>query len=217
MPLLSSQPRPVRPASRHAELASHLAPSAVRRARRVKLLIFDVDGVLTDGSLWFFPLGPQAADPGARPAETMVEVKAFSAHDGIGFAMARTAGLATGLITKRMSQSLARRAGDLHLDFVRQGVEQKGEAVAEILRAKNLAAEEVGAMGDDIIDLPMLRACGFAAAPANARREVRAAAHFVARHSGGAGAARDCIEFVLRAQNRWQAATAEYLRLPGRG
>ncbi|MGH9535267.1 MAG: HAD hydrolase family protein, partial [Terriglobales bacterium] len=79
------------------------------------------------------------------------------------------------------------------------------------------APEEAGAMGDDIIDVPMLRACGFAAAPANARREARAAAHFVSRHAGGAGAARDCIEFVLRSQKRWQAATAEYLRLPGPG
>lgn len=211
MGLTGSGPRPLRPGSRHAPLASHLALTAAKRARRVKLLVFDVDGVLTDGSIWFFPLGPAAAEPAAQ---AMVEVKAFSAHDGIGFDLARAAGLPTGLITKRVSQSLARRAADLHLAFVRQGVEHKGEALAAILRERGLAAEECGAMGDDLIDLPMLRRCGFAAAPANARPEVLAAAHFVARHAGGQGAARDCIEFVLRAQNRWDAAAKPYCQ-PG--
>lgn len=207
---LTAAPRAVRLGSRHADLASHLSLTAARRARRIKLLVFDVDGVLTDGSIWFFPLGPAAAEAGAKPAETMVEVKAFSAHDGIGFDMARAAGLSTGLITKRVSQSLARRAADLHLSFIRQGVEQKGEALAAILRERDLRPEECGAMGDDLIDLPMLRACGFAAAPANARPEARAVAHFISRHGGGQGAARDCIEFVLRVQNRWRAAAAQY-------
>lgn len=210
MPLNLLHPRAVGGRSRYADLASHLSPAAARRARRVKLLVFDVDGVLTDGSIWFFPLGPAAARTGADPAETMVEVKAFSAHDGIGFDLARAAGLATGLITKRVSQSLARRAADLRLSFIRQGVEKKGEALEAILRERNLRPEECGAMGDDLIDLPMLRACGFAAAPANARPQARAVAHFIARHGGGQGAARDCIEFVLRAQNRWRTAAAQY-------
>lgn len=210
MSLIPSAAGAVRAGSRYADLATHLSRAAARRARRIKLLVFDVDGVLTDGSIWFFPLGPTAAEAGAQAAAAMVEVKAFSAHDGIGFDLARAAGLATGLITKRVSQSLARRAADLHLSFIRQGVEQKGKALAAILQERGLRAEECGAMGDDLIDLPMLRACGFAAAPANARPQARAAADFVARHGGGQGAARDCIEFVLRVQNRWRAAAAQY-------
>lgn len=195
--------------------------AALRAAKRIRLLIFDVDGVLTDGSIWYFPLRPDAPNRAEAAAEDaaqlgdgerpMVEVKAFSAHDGIGLMLAKRAGLRTGVITKRVSQSLAWRARDLKMDFVLQGVERKGEALARLLGEQNLKPEEVCCMGDDIIDLPMLRACGLPAAPANARREVLAAAAFVAPSAGGAGAARDVVEFILRAQGRWEAVAAQYL------
>ncbi|HZT73157.1 MAG TPA: HAD hydrolase family protein [Terriglobales bacterium] len=178
-----------------------LARDARARARRIRLLLFDVDGVLTDGTIWYFPLS----------AQRLVEVKGFSAHDGIGIMLARRAGLLTGVITKRVSQSLAARARDLKMDFVRQGIERKGEAFAEVLREAGVAAAEACCMGDDLVDLPMLRACGLAAAPANARPEVLALAHFVARRPGGAGAARDLIEFVLKTQGKWRAAARGYL------
>lgn len=178
-----------------------LARDARARARRIRLLLFDVDGVLTDGTIWYFPL----------PGGEMVEVKGFSAHDGIGIMLARRAGLRTGVITKRKSASLAARARDLQMEFVLQGIERKGEAFAQVIGQAGLRAEEACCMGDDLVDLPMLRACGLAAAPANARPEVRAAAHFVSRRAGGAGAARDLIEFVLRAQGKWRQAAELYL------
>lgn len=178
-------------------------PDAVARARPLRLLLFDVDGVLTDGTLWYFP----------QDAE-WVEVKGFSAHDGIGIALARRAGLKTGVITKRRSESLARRARDLRMDYVYQGVDRKLEALREIWAASGCAPEQTGCMGDDLVDLPMMRASGLAAAPANARAEAKAAAHFVAPHAGGAGAARDWIEFVLRAQGVWEETLAGYLEAP---
>lgn len=193
-------------------MATFLAADAAARARRIRLLLFDVDGVLTDGTIWYFPLRPDAApSAGAAQAGLMVEVKGFSAHDGIGIMLARRAGLRTGVITKRKSASLAARARDLQMEFVLQGIERKGEAFAQVIGQAGLRAEEACCMGDDLVDLPMLRACGLAAAPANARPEVRAAAHFVSRRAGGAGAARDLIEFVLRAQGKWRQAAELYL------
>lgn len=181
-------------------------PDAIARARSVRLILFDVDGVLTDGVLWYVP--SESADNG------LVEVKGFSAHDGIGIALARRAGIKTGVITKRTSASLALRARDLRMDYVRQGVDRKGAMLEEIWKLSGCAAEETCCMGDDIVDLPMLRAAGLAAAPANARAEVRAAAHFVAQHAGGQGAARDLIEFILTAQGKWEQATQSFLAAP---
>mgnify|MGYP002401863639 CR=1 FL=1 len=197
------------------------------RARRIRLVLFDVDGVLTDGMIWFFPTGRTDATPadGASasdsslsggtgiPAGSMVEVKGFNAHDGIGLTLARRAGLKTGVITKRVSESLTLRARDLRMDYVRQGVERKREALEAILVEAGVTAEETCCMGDDIIDLPMLQACGLAAAPSNARPEVLRSAHFVAAHKGGDGAARDLIEFILREQQRWTTVAAEYVQV----
>lgn len=181
-------------------------PDAIARARSIRLILFDVDGVLTDGVLWYVP--SESADHG------LVEVKGFSAHDGIGIALARRAGLQTGVITKRTSASLALRARDLRMEYVRQGVERKGAMLEEIWKLSGCSAEQTCCMGDDIVDLPMLRVAGLAAAPANARAEVRAAAHFVASHAGGQGAARDVIEFILQAQGKWEQAIQSFLAAP---
>lgn len=181
-----------------------ITPDAEARARAIRLLLFDVDGVLTDGVLWYVP----TAGGG------LVEVKGFSAHDGIGIALAHRAGLKTGVITKRRSESLALRARDLSMEFVRQGEDRKREALDAIWKQSGLSPEQTCCMGDDLVDLPMLGAAGLAAAPANARAEVRAAAHFVAPHSGGDGAARDLIEFILKAQGRWEKAIESYLAAP---
>jgi len=207
-------------------------PDAIERARRIRLVLFDVDGVLTDGTIWFFPT-PKTADlpslteeeadrfhgassslpPGtAIPAGSMIEVKGFHAHDGIGIVLARKAGLKTGVITKRISQSLALRARDLRMDFVRQGVERKRIALNEILQQTGCTEDQVCCMGDDIIDLPMLRHCGLAAAPANGRPEVKEAAHVITDREGGKGAARDLIEFILKAQGVWDEAAAQYVQ-----
>ena len=181
-------------------------PDAVARARQIKLLLFDVDGELTDGTLWYFPAG---AEP-----ETLVEVKGFSAHDGIGIALARRAGMKTGVITKRTSASVALRARDLRMDYVRQGIDRKLEALRAIWAESGCTPEQTCCMGDDVVDLPMLRHAGLAAAPANARPELLTAAHFVAPHAGGAGAARDLIEFILKAQGIWDRVLRRYLSSP---
>ena len=192
-----------------------LSPDAADRARRIRLIAFDVDGVLTDGTIWYFPTEASAdarrVEGEAMAAANLIEVKGFNAHDGIGMALGRRAGLILALITKRRSQTLALRARDLRIQHVHQGVEFKGRILASILQAEGLSAQEACCMGDDIVDMPMMRHCGLAAAPADARPEVRAAAHFVADQPGGRGAARDLIEFILRTQGRWEATAAQYI------
>lgn len=183
-----------------------LAPDARSRARHIRLLLFDVDGVLTDGVLWYYPGGPAG--------ENLVEVKGFSAHDGIGIGLARRAGFKTGVITKRRSQSVALRARDLRMDYVFQGVDRKAEALREIWRTSGFDASQTCCMGDDIVDLPLLENSGLAAAPANARMEVLAAAHFIAPHAGGGGAARDLVEFILKSQGIWEEVLRAYLAAP---
>jgi 3-deoxy-D-manno-octulosonate 8-phosphate phosphatase (KDO 8-P phosphatase) len=183
-----------------------IQPDAIARARPIKLVLFDVDGVLTDGTLWYMPDGPAA--------ERVIEVKGFSAHDGIGIGLARRAGLKTGVITKRRSRSLALRARDLRMDFVVQGADRKLEALHAIWKQSGCGMEETCCMGDDIVDLPLLEAAGLAAAPADARPEVIAAAHFVADKNGGRGAARDLIEFILRAQGVLDDTVRRYLAAP---
>ncbi len=184
------------------------------RARRIRLLLFDVDGVLTDGVIWFFPSdSPDSrAVAGRGEGVSLVELKGFSAHDGIGMMLARQAGLKTGVITKRRSASLALRARDLRMDYVYQAIDDKLQALEEILRRAGVQPEETACMGDDIVDLPMMRACGLAAAPANARPEVKQAADWVATSRGGEGAARDLVELILKAQGRWREVLEGYLK-----
>jgi len=194
------------------------------RAKKIKLILFDVDGVLTDGKIWIFPAPAgikqtvegqlsQKEDQGGFgfAGETMVEAKGFNAHDGAGISLARLAGIRTGLITKRISETVALRARDLKLDFVRQGIQDKRTCFEEILQEAGLAATEVCFVGDDVIDLPVMRHCGFAVAVANARDEVKREAHYVTQHSGGDGAARDAIEYILKAQGQWQRVVDEYI------
>jgi 3-deoxy-D-manno-octulosonate 8-phosphate phosphatase (KDO 8-P phosphatase) len=178
---------------------------AVARARPIELIVFDVDGVLTDGKLWYFPTG---ADGG------VTEVKGFSAHDGIGIGLARRAGLKVGVVTKRTSQSVALRMRDLRVDYVYQGIDRKFEALREIWAASGFNETQTCCMGDDIVDLPMINRSGLAAAPANARPEVLKAAHFVAEHAGGEGAARDLVEFILKSKGIWERVMRQWLAAP---
>ena len=193
------------------------------RAQKIKIILFDVDGVLTDGTIFLFPApaGVQQktqhaaeakADSGgyAIVSHNIIEAKGFNAHDGTGFSLARLGGLKTGVITKRISETVALRARDLKLDHVRQGISDKLTAFEEILRHDQLTAEEAAYVGDDIIDLPVMERCGLAIAVANARAEVRQAAHYITEHRGGEGAARDAVEFILRAQGSWDRVMREY-------
>lgn len=200
------------------------AQSAKLRARKVKLLLFDVDGVLTDGKLFIFPApaGVQQStlehaakhrDKGGfgLASQTLIEAKGFHAHDGTAISLARLGGIKTGLITKRISETVALRARDLRLEHVHQGIHDKLTAFKGILEDEKLSASEAAFVGDDVIDLPVLRKCGFAVAVANARSEVKREAHYVTPHSGGDGALRDAVEFILKAQGKWKRVMEEYI------
>jgi len=198
--------------------------SAKARARKIKLLLFDVDGVLTDGKIFVFPApaGMQSTavnQPAAHPgqggfgllSQTMVEAKGFHAHDGTSISLARLAGIKTGLITKRISETVALRARDLKLEHVHQGIQDKLTCFEVILRQEGLTASEAAFVGDDVIDLPVMRNCGLAVAVANARREVKQEAHYVTEHAGGDGALRDAVEYILKVQGKWKRAVSEYI------
>ena len=204
-----------------------LSPQA--RARKIKLLLFDVDGVLTDGKLFIFPapagaqqstLGQAEKDQAARhggqggfglQSQSLIEAKGFHAHDGTSISLARLAGIKTGLITKRISETVALRARDLKLEFVRQGIHDKRTAIEEVLKDAGLKPEEAAFVGDDIIDLPAMRVAGLAIAVKNARAEVKKEAHYITPNSGGDGALRDAVEYILKAQGKWKKIVEAYL------
>lgn len=205
-------------------LAMPKTQSAKLRAKKIKLLLFDVDGVLTDGKLYIFPApaGIQqstqdhAAKHGGQGgfglvSQSMIEAKGFHAHDGTAVSLAHLAGMKTGLITKRVSETVALRARDLKIEYVYQGIQDKLTAFEEILRESGLDASEAAFVGDDVIDLPAMRQCGLAIAVKNARPEVKAEAHWVTAHAGGDGAARDAVEYILKAQGKWKRVVAEYI------
>jgi 3-deoxy-D-manno-octulosonate 8-phosphate phosphatase (KDO 8-P phosphatase) len=172
--------------------------SAQDRARRIKIILFDVDGVLTDGKIWIIP-APVVSPDGAVTTK-MVEAKGYSAHDGAGVTLARLGGMKLGIITKRISETVALRMRDLKMEFVYQGQAFKMQAVREIMEKEGVTLDEIAYVGDDVVDLPVMRECGLAVAVANAREPVKAEAHYVTPHRGGEGAGRDAIEFILEAK-----------------
>jgi len=190
-------------------------PSATARARKIKLILFDVDGVLTDGKIWIFPApaGFQPAESGASTMQSasQIEAKGFHAHDGTAIMLARMAGIKTGIITKRNSETVALRARDLKIDHVYQGIQDKASVFAQILEKDGITAAHAAFVGDDVIDLPAMRKCGLAIAVKNARPEVKAEAHWTTAHAGGDGAARDAIEYILKAQGKWKQAVEDYI------
>jgi 3-deoxy-D-manno-octulosonate 8-phosphate phosphatase (KDO 8-P phosphatase) len=210
-------------AAKHASAAS----AAKARAKRIKVIVFDVDGVLTDGTIWLQP-APAGAAPSdaatsaARLAKadaggygiastSVVEAKGFHAHDGSGISLAKLGGIRVGMITKRISETVALRARDLRLDFCYQGQSNKLNALDDVCRKAQVTPAEVCFVGDDIIDLPVMRRVGLAVAVPNARAMVKQEAHFVTERGGGEGAARDVIEFVLEAQGKLADAISGYI------
>jgi 3-deoxy-D-manno-octulosonate 8-phosphate phosphatase (KDO 8-P phosphatase) len=180
-----------------------LSPAA--RARKIKLLLFDVDGVLTDGKIYLFPVPSEGQHP------IVVEAKGFSAHDGAGISLARIGGLKTGLITRRNSETVALRARDLKLEYVYQGITDKLAAFREILGKEGIGPSAAAFVGDDVIDLPPMQICGLSIAVANARNEVKRNAHYITPHAGGEGALRDAIEYILKSQGKWKQAVEKYV------
>ncbi|MGA9524728.1 MAG: HAD hydrolase family protein [Myxococcaceae bacterium] len=162
------------------------------RAAKVQLLVFDCDGVLTDGGLYYGPDGEL--------------LKRFDVKDGHGIVMARLVGLPTAVITARTSRIIEVRGRELGMVAVKQGRKKKLEALEELLGELSIPAEACAYMGDDVNDLGPLSRVGLAACPADAAPEVRAVAHFVSSHPGGRGAARELVEFCLRASERWKRA-----------
>jgi|SRR5690348_15820206 len=197
---------------------------SIARAKKIKLLLFDVDGVLTDGTIWLFPAPTGAqqttqAHAGEKAhqggfgivSQTTIEAKGFHAHDGTAISLLRLGGIKSGLITKRISETVALRARDLKLDHVHQGIQDKLTVFREILKQEGLEAEQAAFVGDDIIDLPVMRNCGLGVAVANSRKEVLDEAHYVTEHRGGDGALRDAAEYVLRAQGKWEEVMNAYI------
>jgi len=158
-------------------------------------MLFDVDGVLTDGRLWYGPGGEA--------------LKAFHVLDGHGIKMLMRTGTAVGILSGRRSAAVDARAAELGLAHVLQGIEDKRAAFESLLARTGLRADETAFMGDEVLDLPVLARCGFACAPAQAHERVLAGAHLVTAAAGGAGAAREACEFVLHAQGRLEAALAQ--------
>jgi 3-deoxy-D-manno-octulosonate 8-phosphate phosphatase (KDO 8-P phosphatase) len=176
----------------------YIAPDALERARGIRLMLFDVDGVLTDGQIWYGPLG--------------AEIKAFHGFDGHGLKMLAKSGVPAGIITGRDSGAVALRAKELGIVHVRQGVEDKRAAFEELLGVLGLPAAAAGYMGDDLVDLPVLTRCGFACAPREAPEAVRSRAHYVPSARAGFGAVREVCELLMRAQGTLERALEEYAR-----
>src|SRR5450755_1159887 len=199
------------------------------RAKKIKLMIFDVDGVMTDGTIFLFPAPAGTSGSGTQEhrdrmadkagygisGSTVIEAKGFNAHDGAGFSLARLGGLKAAIITKRISETVALRARDLKIEHVYQGQQDKASAFYEILEKEGLTPQQVCYVGDDVIDLPVMRLCGLAIAVKNARPEVLRESHYVTPNEGGKGAVRDAIEYVLREQGSLDRVVEEYIRSRG--
>ncbi|OGB22519.1 MAG: phenylphosphate carboxylase subunit delta [Burkholderiales bacterium RIFCSPLOWO2_02_FULL_57_36] len=174
-----------------------LNTDAIARAARIRLMIFDVDGILTDGGLYFGSEGEI--------------IKRFNVLDGHGIKLLQQSGVSVAIISARQSPIVARRAEDLGITQVHQGVHDKRVAFEQLLSHNAMNANFCGFAGDDIIDLPILMRAGFAASVPNGHPEVRTRVHYVTQAQGGCGAAREICDFVLRAQGNYEAALAPYL------
>ena len=168
------------------------------RLAKIRLLLLDVDGVLTDGRIYF--------------ADNGMESKAFYARDGHGIKLLLRSGIRVGLLTGRSSHLVELRARDLGIDLVFQGAKEKLPVFRQILRDLDLRAEDVAYMGDDVVDLPVLMHAGVAAAVADCSEEILTAVDFVSRYRGGRGAVREFCELLLKSTGRWEAIMADYTR-----
>ena len=165
--------------------------------RRVELILSDVDGVLTDGGIWYDNQG--------------VELKAFHIRDGLGIKLWQRAGFSFGLLTARTSHIVKVRAQELGIQLVRQGFENKLPAAQDILRELRLDADQACYIGDDLTDLPVIRHVGLGVAVADAVAEVRSAAGYITKSPGGRGAVRELIELVLKSKGRWEDVIQRYV------
>lgn len=164
------------------------------RAKKIKLFLMDVDGVLTDGKMYYIP-----------GKNGMIEFKAFHSLDGIGLRLLNQFGVLTGVITGRESPGTEERAKGLGMSYAYQGFLSKMDPLTHILADTGLKPENVAYMGDDWTDIPVLKKAGLACAPANAQPEVKRATHLITRKTGGEGAVREVCDLILKSQGHWRA------------
>jgi 3-deoxy-D-manno-octulosonate 8-phosphate phosphatase (KDO 8-P phosphatase) len=175
-------------------LALKIDPAVKKRAARIKIILMDVDGTMTDGSVTLL----------SQSDGTALEIKTFDAHDGQGLTLAHTAGLRTGCITGRESAALLRRAREMKMEFIYMKQPLKVPAYEEILKKAGVSDSEVAYIGDDLPDLPLLRRVGLAVAVGDAVIEVKQAAHYTTKAVAGHGAVREAIEVVLKSKGVWK-------------
>jgi len=172
-----------------------ISPALRKRAGRIRLLLMDVDGTMTDGSVTLL----------SQSDGTALEIKTFNAHDGQGLTLAQTAGLRTGCITGRESAALLRRAHEMKMDFIYMKQPVKMPAYEEILQKAGVSDSAVAYVGDDLPDIPLLRRVGLAIAVGDAVPEVKQAAHYTTKARAGHGAIREAVELVLKSKGIWEA------------
>ncbi|MGB3210801.1 MAG: HAD hydrolase family protein [Desulforhopalus sp.] len=160
---------------------------ALAKAKEIELLLLDVDGVLTDGNLLYTGSGEES--------------KAFNTQDGFGLRLLREAGVEVGVITARKSDVVARRAAELKMRYIYQGMGNKNEAFKEVMKVSGLKPYQIAYMGDDWLDLVLLQQVGLAIVPANGVREAQEIAHYITERSGGRGAVRDACNLILESKN----------------
>jgi 3-deoxy-D-manno-octulosonate 8-phosphate phosphatase (KDO 8-P phosphatase) len=174
--------------------ARKISPALKKRAAKIKLLLMDVDGTMTDGGVTLL----------SQPDGTALEIKTFDAHDGQGLTLAQAAGLKTGFITGRESPALLRRAHEMRMDYVYMKVPVKLSAYEEILQKIGLPESAVAFVGDDLPDLPVMRRVGLAVAVGDAAAEVKEVAHYTTRALAGHGAVREAVELILKSKGIWE-------------
>ena len=166
------------------------------KARRIKLLVLDVDGVMTDGTLTYNGRGD--------------EIKKFNVYDGLGLKLLMKAGVAVALVTSRQSEAVQKRAHELGITLLYQNADKKLTVYDDILHALHLSDAEVSAAGDDLMDLPLLRRCGLSFSVANGVAEVKKESDYVTVNAGGHGAVREICEIIIKAKGLWADVTAQY-------
>ena len=170
----------------------------IERAKKIKLLILDIDGVMTDGRIIYSIYGD--------------ELKFFDVQDGFGITLLNKVGIRSAIITAKKSRIVKTRARDMKIAYVYQGYMDKARAFDKILRKSRLKAEDICFIGDDLIDVPVIKRAGFAVAVSNAMEEVKHNAHYVTSKTGGRGAVREICDLILRSQGKWDLATSKYFK-----
>lgn len=185
-----------------------LKPKQLRaRARRIKVILFDVDGVMTDGRIYYVP----------RPQGGLAETKTFNSRDGLGIRFAHAAGLKTGIISGRGSPVVEHRVKELGIHYIQQDALEKIGPYEKILRSAGVRDEQVCFMGDDVVDLPLLKRVGLAVGVGNGHPALRRHVHYWTKNPGGMGAVRETIELILDAQGKLEPILYHYLHAPRTG